>query len=136
MNKINIVISGSDNIEGYNNITVDDLLKITNGTCNEIICSILDYYPYDERISLLANLCKKLSNLGLLTIKFIDASKICKDVIKGNCSSQFLSSLVNKYKSFFLEHDITELVSQIDSMRIYKTYNDNINSIIVLQKNI
>ena len=66
MNKINIIVAESDNLDGYHNLTIDDLNKVINGTCSEIICTALDNYVYKDRITNIVNLCKKLSNSLLI----------------------------------------------------------------------
>jgi hypothetical protein len=134
MNKLNIVITESDNLDGYFNLTIDHLDKVTNGTCGEIICGVLDSYLYKDRVSYIVNLCKKLTNSGFLTFKFLNATKICKDVAKGNANSQFLSNIVAQSKSLFLDSDMIEIISQMDGIKIYKIYNDNNHVVIVLQK--
>jgi len=134
MNKINIINTDQEKIDGYYNINIEQAGKLINGTVEEMVCVVLDKYSYKDRISNLIMMCKKLGNLGLLTLKFVNATKICKDVIKGNMSSQHLSSVVLESNSLFLESDIIEIVSQIENIKIYKMYNDNTNTVIVLQK--
>lgn len=134
MNKINIVVTESDHIDGYHNLNIDDLSKVINGTCSEIICTVLDNYLYKDRITNIVNLCKKLSNSGFLTLKFLNATKICKDVAKGNAGSQFLSGIVSQCQSLFLDSDMIELVAQMEGIQIHKTYNDNTHVTVVLQK--
>lgn len=135
MNKINLIFNDIDSkIEGYNNLSVEQAENLTNGTCEEIICTILDKYTYDIRINLIATLCKKLSNLGFLTLKFINGTKICKDVAHGNSNSRFLSSIINESHSIFLESDMMEIISQTSGIVLHKTFNDNLYLTIVLQK--
>ncbi|MEX0597211.1 MAG: hypothetical protein WD512_11985 [Candidatus Paceibacterota bacterium] len=136
MNKINVIITESDNLEGCYNLKSDDLNKVINGTCPEIICGVLDSYSYKDRVSNIVSFSKKLSNSGFLTLKFINATKICKDVSRGNSSSQFLSTIVAQSQSLFLDSDMIELVSQMDGIKIHKIYNDNSHVIVVLQKKI
>lgn len=136
MKKINIIDNDNskDEIEGYNNLPVEQIGSLSNGTCSEIICTILDKSKYDNRINTIINLYKKLSNLGFLTLKFINGTKLCKDVMKGNSNSRFISSIVSQSESIFLESDIIEIISQIEGAKIHKTYNDNYYSIVVIQK--
>lgn len=134
MKKINVIFDDSDKIEGYSNISAEQVSSLTNGTCEEIFCLTLDKYNYDARLNLIVVLCKKLSNLGLLTLKFINGTKICRDAFKGNATSRSLSSIVNQSKSIFFESDIHEIVAQIDNMIIFKTFNNNTEITTVLQK--
>lgn len=134
MNKINIITDETENLEGYHNIDLKTLSQITNGTCDEIICTILDKLNYTDRINTVALLCRKIVDGGSLTLKFINGSKICKDCAKGNMSTQSLSNIIDKSKSMFLESDIIELVSQTEGININKIFNDNISLMVVLQK--
>lgn len=137
MNKINILINEDDKthiLDGYYNLTMDSIDKIINGTCEEIICATLDTNEYQERISNTVKLCKKLANNGYLTIKFLDGTKLCKDVYRGNSSGQYLSNIVSKSKSLFLDSDLMEMVSQMQDIKLHKMYNDNNYIVAVLQK--
>ncbi|MFN9954677.1 MAG: hypothetical protein ACK55I_16395 [bacterium] len=134
MNKLNIINTNSGKLEGYFNLTIDKLNDIINGTSEEIICEVLDTYSYKDRVDNILLMCKKLSNEGSLTLKFINATKLCKDVSKGNCGSQFLSNIVLNSQSLFLDSDIIELISQLQDIKIYKMYNDNLYLVVVLKK--
>lgn len=134
MNKINVTIAGNETLDGYYNMELDQVPKITNGTCDEIICSVLDKLSYSDRVEAIVLLCRKLSDKGFLTLKFINGSKICKDCSKGNMNSEFLSNLIKNANSLFLESDIVELISQIEAISLHKTFNDNISTTVVLQK--
>jgi hypothetical protein len=134
MNKLNIIDGNSNRLEGYFNLTIDKLNDIINGTSEEIICETLDTYAYKDRIDHILLMCKKLSNQGSLTLKFINGTKLCKDASKGNCGSQYLSNIVLNSKSLFLDSDIIELISQLQDIKIYKTYNDNLYLVVVLKK--
>ena len=96
--------------------------------------SILDQLNASSRIELINILTKKVENLGFITLKFINTTKICKDLIKGNSNSQYLSNIVENSKSLFVDSDMIDILSKIDNISIQKTYYDNIYSIIVLQK--
>ena len=136
MKKINVVITNNEStdMDSFDNVSVDIVKKITNGTCSEIICSILDQLNASSRIELINILTKKVENLGFITLKFINTTKICKDLIKGNSNSQYLSNIVENSKSLFVDSDMIDILSKIDNISIQKTYYDNIYSIIVLQK--
>lgn len=121
-------------IEGYQNINVDTFNRITNGTAAEIILDDIDNQIFTDKIALIATAFKKLENTGLLTIKFHNFTKISKELLKGNLNSQALSNIVEKSKSCISESDIMELVSRADGIRPFKAYNDNLYSIVVLQK--
>lgn len=134
MKKINIITNDKEEIDNYNNISIEQAKALSNGTCAEIMCTNLDKFPYDDRINAIVNLYKKLSNLGFLTLKFINGTKLCKDVSRGNSNSRFLSSVISESQSVFLESDIIEIISQIEGATIYKTYNDNSYLTVVIQK--
>lgn len=136
MRKINVVISNdpSTDMDSFENISVDMVKKVTNGTCSEIICSILDKISLSERVELVNILSKKIENLGFLTLRFINATKICKDIIKGNSNSQHLSTIVENSKSLFMDSDMLDMLLKIDNISIHKMYYENIYTIIVLQK--
>lgn len=136
MNKLNIVNSENDHINGYENIKIENINSVINGTCENIICSVLDSFSYKDRLSSIVTMCKKLSNMGSLTLRFIDGTRLCKDAYKGNVNSSFISGVLEQTKSIFLDSDITELVSQMQDINIAKAYNDNLYCIVILQKNL
>lgn len=134
MTKINIVTTKEDVLEGYLNLNVDEFKQVTNGTCSEIICTILDKLDFATRLETISVAIKKVENLGFITFKFFNATKLCKDLIKGNINSGFLSKIVSENESLFIESDMIEIITQISNIAIHKMYNDNQNTVIVLQK--
>ncbi len=136
MKKINIIQSDTDRIDSFLNLNIEELKGITNGTCDEIICTILDKLEYSDRIAIVHLISKKIANLGFITLKFLNATKLSKDVAKGNVNSQFMSKIILENKSLFIESDMIEILSQINNVSIHKSYNDNQYIVMVLQKNI
>lgn len=134
MSKINIVNTESDILEGYSNLNIDEVKNITNGTCSEIVCTVLDKLDFNSRMEMINILCKKIANLSFITFKFFNATKLCKDLIKGNINSAFLSKIVAENESLFIESDMIEIITQISNIGIHKIYNDNQYTVIVLQK--
>lgn len=134
MTKINIVATKDDTLEGYLNLSLDEFKQVTNGTCSEIVCTILDRLDFTTRLETISIATKKAENLGFITFKFFNATKLCKDLIKGNINSGFLSKIVSENESLFIESDMIEVITQINNIAIHKMYNDNQYTVIVLQK--
>lgn len=136
MTKINIINSQEDMLDSYKNMSIAEAKELTNGTCSEIICTILDKMTFSDRVEAVHILSKKIANLGLITLKFFNATKLCKDLIKGNINGQFLSKIISENKSLCIESDMMEILAQTKNINIQKIYNDNQHIVLVLQKKV
>jgi len=133
--KYNLVLTNDTNkISGINNILLDDMNNIVNGTASLIMCEILDQLEYEKRIKILSDAIRKISFGGEVVIKFLNIYKICKELIKGNVNSKSFSSFVSNSNSVFLESDIFELISKTPHINIHKLYNSDNHIIVHIQK--
>lgn len=130
------VILDNQPLKNQEDINLSNLDKISNGSIQEINCQILDQLKFNDRISTLIKLLKKIKNGGSLTIKFLDANKIMKDYSNGKIPSQNLSELISEMQSLNSESDLLEIISDNQHFRILKKYHDNYFLIVVLHKKI
>jgi len=135
MSKYNLVLNkDTPPINNINNVTLTEFSNVVSGTAENILCEILDGLTYEERLKTIGLMIKKLSFGGEITVKFINAYKICKDLIKGDINSKSWSEIVENSKSMFVESDILEIISKTDKIKINKIYNSNNHIIAVLKK--
>lgn len=134
--QINVVVdSTKDSVDGYNNISVDQIASITNGYVTNIIMTTLDKLDSDKRNAIFIECLKKLSFGGQLTIKFLNlillASRIKSSYINGNKFSEIIA----ESKSFWTESDFMELIAGLNDYKLIKIINEDLNIIAVIEKN-
>lgn len=134
-NKINLIIQDTDKIDGYENIYINDFQQKTNGSVDEIICTILDKLEYSARLNLLGAIVKKLSFEGTCTIKILNAFSILKHSLEGKINSKSLSDIINNSKSLLFESDMMDLFNQIQYIDVIKVYNVDKYLVMNISKN-
>lgn len=117
-------------------VLFSELDSLINGSIIDIRCSELDSLVFDERVTKIITLFKKISDRGTLTLRFLDYAKISNDYLLGKISSKKLSEITSQINSAQNESDIYELVAENPKMRIIKSYHDNNDVIVVIEKRI
>jgi hypothetical protein len=127
MIKYNLTLKNdvSENISGFDNLDINNLDKLINGTIDFIVCEILDKLEYEDRLKTINTIFKKLSFGGEVTFKFMNAFQLCKNIVKGDMTSKSLSDTISNLKSLFLESDTIDIINQMENVKIIKIYNNN-----------
>lgn len=136
MIKYNLITQNSsqETISGFDNLDVTNLDKLINGTIDFIVCESLDSLDYISRLKVISTIFKKLSFGGEATFKFLNSYQLCKNIIKGDMTSKFLSEVVASVNSLFLESDMMDLINQMENVKIIKIYNNNNHIVMNIKK--
>lgn len=134
MNKLNICLKQEDAISGYNNLPIENLNAIVNGTVDEILFVHGDAISYNERKTILIELFKKLRNKGLLILVFLNIKSIAKQIFKTNISGSNISNIIGSKLSFIPENELEELIYSIKELSIINKYYDNEKVVIKITK--
>lgn len=136
MIKYNLITQNSSQsaISGFDNLDVDNLDKLINGTIDFIVCESLDDLDYVSRLKIINTIFKKLSFGGEVTFKFLNSYQLCKNIIKGDMTSKSLSEVVASVNSLFLESDMMDIINQMESVKIIKIYNNNNHIVMNIKK--
>lgn len=134
MNKINVCLAENHAISGYNNILIENLENIVNGSIDDILFIYSDQIDHPSRNSVIMTLFKKLRNKGTLNLVFCNIYSICKQIYKTNMSSSTISSLLASKRSFMTEAELDEIVYSLKELSIInKQYNNN-NIVVKIKK--
>lgn len=133
--KINICLSDKDVIDGYQNISISQIDTLINGSIDEILFTKLDNVPFNDRLSILANVLNKIKFNGVLIIEMLDLVAIGKDMSSGSVTSKTISSLVENIVSVGYEFDILEYVGNFPQYQVQKKYSHNYKLKIHIAKN-
>ena len=121
-------------IDGYENIGIDNIGNIINGSVSDILCECLDLVAAKNRLDVLKAVLSKLAFEGSATFKFVNATVLGARVAKNDLDWHKLSDIVSKCQSWWTEYVITDIFYSIPNMTIEKYYIDNVYSIITLRK--
>lgn len=134
--QINVVVDKEkDIVQGYNNISVEDISSITNGYVQTIIFTTLDKLENNKRNLVFIECLKKLTFGGQLTIKFLNLMLLASRVKSNYINGVKFSEVVDELKSFWTESDFMELIAGINNYKVVKIINEDLNIIAVIEKN-
>jgi hypothetical protein len=136
INQINIVVDkNSDILESYNNVSIEDIQKITNGYVNNMVFTCIDKIPQKIRNDVFENVLKKLSHGGTLTLKYVNPHNIAHRIKNNTLQAEQFSSIAHNIVSCWMEPDFLSLLSNYDGYKISKHYYDDIFCVSVIEKN-
>ena len=116
-----------------NDITPDQLNKITNHYVKKIECLCLDEFALEQRNQLFRILIEKLCVGGTLSLKFINLDLMSNKIKKSELTGQKYSSLLPLLQSCWSDQESIEIINSMPVV-IKGLYYENIYSIINLEK--
>lgn len=135
INQINIVVDEkTDILNGYSNVAINDLEKITNGYVNNIVFTNIDKVPQQFRNPIFVSIVKKLSHGGKLTIKYINPHMIANRIKNNAMNGEQFASVTSNIRSCWSEPDFLSLMSGLEDCTMSKHYYDDIFCISVIEK--
>lgn len=132
--QVNFITNNTKEINGYNNINVNDLPNIINGSINNIVCECLDDIPFETRGKIVVDIINKLAFEGKATFLMINGTVLANRVLKNEIDSNKLSSVVSEVKSIWTDYYITEVFNNMAHITIEKYYIENIYTAISITK--
>ena len=135
ISEINIITDNRHEVKGYNNILYSDIENITNGFVSNIIFTTIDFLEYETKFKTLTSALKKIAYGGSLVLKFMNPVLLASQIKNGTIDSEKLSKIVADMKSMGFVEEISSIVSQHPDLKINKLYNDNIYTIMHIEKN-
>lgn len=123
--KINICLSEQDSIDGYNNISINQIPNIINGSVDEIMFKKLDNIPYQDRISTLSSLLNKIKYNGHLILEITDIMQVGRDMSSGTLTSKTASAIIAPIVSVCYEFDILNQLANFPNFTIQNRYGHN-----------
>jgi hypothetical protein len=132
--QVNFITNNTKEIHGYNNININDLPNIINGSINNIVCECLDDTPFENRGKIVTDIINKLAFEGKATFLMINGTVLANRILKNEIDSSKLSSVVSEVRSIWTDYYITEIFNNIAHITIEKYYIENIYTVISISK--
>lgn len=136
MNKINICALEKDVIQGYQNITPNQIGNLINGSIDEIIFKGLDIIPHDQRNQIIADILSKIKSGGQAIFEFLDIISMSKEIYLGSMSSKAISARIDGKRSLGYENDIVEIIANFPQFKIKHRHNNGDTIVITINKEI
>lgn len=136
IHQINIVVDqNTDSVDGYNNISIENLPGLTNGYVESIIFTTIDKLDSKSRQEYFVECLKKLCHGGSLTVKFLNLNQIATKLKNSHMNGKEFANLIRGVNSCWTERDFLEFISNINGFGLIKMFYENANIVAVLQKN-
>lgn len=116
-----------------NEITAENLTKITNNYVKSIECLSLDEFSLLERKQVLQAMISKLCIGGTLSLKFINLDMVANKINKGELTGQKYSSILPYMKSCWSDNESIEEFKTMPVI-IKGLYYDSIYSVVSLER--
>jgi hypothetical protein len=134
--KINLDIAKKNHIEGYVNITGEEVIKlgdIHNAECMEIQANdTLDYIPYNHHKEVILLWLSKLRKRGRIYIKFNNAREISRLFVNGEIDIKDFNQLVFAGKTSV--QDLMEVKQIVESKTVVEEVSIIENSILIMAR--
>jgi len=116
-----------------NEITAENLTKITNNYVKNIECLSLDEFSLLERKQVLQTMISKLCIGGTLSLKFINLDMVANKIHKGELTGQKYSNILPYMQSCWSDKESIEELKTMPVM-IKGLYYDSIYSVMSLER--
>lgn len=135
MIKINICLTEQDAINGYTNVSINQLNGLVNGSIDEIIFRRIDGLSYEERVPILSTMLLKMKYNGILILEMLDLMSVGKEMFVGSITSKSLSTLLSQVTSVGYEFDIIDQLSNFPNYLIRNKHSHNHKLTLTIIKN-
>ncbi len=131
---VNVVKNTSDtNPKGMNNVTPEELGKITNSFVENIDCICLDTFDVSMRNSVFTTMVSKLCKSGVLNIKILNLNLLSNKINKAEIDGIKFSGILSKMQSAWSDEEVNSVIAQTN-LKICAMYYDDIYTIYKLEK--
>ena len=111
--EMNIVMVEEQNIEGVNNVPVQQITVVSNGYVEKMSLYCLDNMVLTDRNKVFAECSKKITVGGELQTRFVNLDLIPKQIKNGDLTSDKYSVVLPSVQSIWSENDFKRQVQQI-----------------------
>ncbi len=116
-----------------NNVTPEELGKITNSFVENIDCICLDTFDVPMRNSVFTTMVSKLCKSGVLNIKILNLNLLSNKINKAEIDGIKFSGILSKMQSAWSDEEVNSVISQTN-LKIGAMYYDDIYTIYKLEK--
>lgn len=131
---IHCFVSDHAVIDGANNVNINDMKNIANGSCDYVTFNELNTMPYDDIESIILGLSKKIKlHSGRLLIEYLNFDKLINDITYKKLSIEQINKTLTNRNSFFYEELVDKILNQHKLMLEQIVYNDFITQISIIR---
>ena len=131
--EMNLTAHDSQEIEGVNNVPVNQLQIISNGYVEKMTCYCLDNLVMEDRNRVFGEAVKKIKVGGVMNLRFAALDLIQKQIASDNLTSQKYSEALPAMQSIWSEKDFHNVVDQIGYV-LDSQYYEGINIVATIKK--
>lgn len=130
--KVNLISHQSQNIDGIENISIENINSIYNYSCELLLCKYFNVFDNSVVTQVLDALIDKIRPNGQLIIGLIDLRQICIDFIHRKITNEDFFMYMKNTHNYF---GVDDLISKIDNTKncivIETKYTDYINFVTI-----
>lgn len=124
--EMNVVMVEEQNIEGVNNVPVNQIGIVSNGYVEKMSLYCLDNMVLSDRNKVFAECCKKIKVGGEIQTRFVNLDLIPKQIRSGDLTSDKYSAVLPSIQSVWSESDfrrgVQEMGYEVQSMHYEGIY--------------
>jgi len=110
---IHAYISDSKKIQGANNVQLEQINHIPNGSCDVLSFNELNNVPYIQLEAIIAGLSRKIKlSLGIMCLEFLNFDKVSNDIAYNKISIAELNNALADKSCYFFDKDLWEIMSK------------------------
>lgn len=99
---INIIIDGKPvDINGFNNISINNIDSIVNFSVDILYCTVINFLPNEYIEQIIMALCAKIRQGGQMIIGLKDIKNICLSFANNSMDNDTFFSLISQTKNLF-----------------------------------
>lgn len=129
---IHAYISDSKKIQGANNVQLEQINHIPNGSCDVLSFNELNNAPYAQLEAIITGLSRKIKlNSGMMCLEFLNLDKIYNDIAYNKISINELNNALADKSCYFFDKDLGEIISKHNISIKQVIYDGNITKLTV-----
>lgn len=111
--EMNVVMVEEQNIEGVNNVPVNQIGIVSNGYVEKMNLYCLDNMVLSDRNKVFAEASKKVAVGGEIAVRFVNLDLLPKQINSGDLTSDRYSAVLPSIQSVWSENDFKRSVQEV-----------------------
>lgn len=134
MKKVYVYNLTSDLVNEVDKVKIDNIESISNGSCSLVICDCLDTVSIADRLSITAELIRKLSIGGKIILKFLSIRSLSKLILSNQISIQDINNIFSSCQSVVDEDFFTQYLNQFDNLQYLENIYEGLFRQVTLER--
>ena len=132
---IHAYINDNGKINGANNVNLEQISSVPNGSCDVLSFNELNHTTTIELDPIIGGLSRKIKmNSGLMCLEFLNFDKIYNDIGYNKISINDINQIMSNKRSFFFEKDLNDIISK-HNLLIKQVIYDGYSTKLTIQRN-